>query len=835
MMANSVEEKIDLENAEQVKASKMSSAVKKAIRTKKKLKLVQAEKKIDLDEEEEVKASEMPSFVKFSAPRLVRDAKGEKKVEYFPAGGWKDKTKEEYAKMFNPSHKVICVVTGKINNITVFDFDTEQAYYDCIEKYPQLKKAYTVKTNKGFHIYCKYNPLQKTGVNQEKKIDVRNDGALAFGNMTKTEYGVTYKMIDNEKKIDIEMPQEFYDWVFPPSPPPPPKKKVEKKVRENEDAKKMYLKKQIVNIINTEVLDKMDDFRRIVWAMKNEGFTIEDVKKIAQKSNHYDEETYDEWFSSTKLWDSKTKKNACKMGTLIHYAKVSDTSKYLELYLQSKTGDLDTTDIGLAQIYLDILGDNLFYQEKKIYLYDTDENEWKRDGEGAFTKKNFREEMEKFYNKLIEEKDKQLNEIEGEEGKEGEIGELLKNIEDIKDAKKKIKSVTTLNNVLSAIKILMATLKKEIIFDTGDEQNYNIHFKNGVYELNTNTFRPRTKDDYVSLILSWDYEPEIVTEEARDEIWESIRRIVPDEEKRTCLLSYLHYCLTGDTSAQKYMNLVGYSGGNGKSHIIKMMGECFEFYTKKLSQGLFNVGNAKRHKEMIHLYEIPVRFAYLEEMDKDKKQDAEYLKDVVDGDKIPVEIMYGTTADVNLHAKITTSSNSNPNINFELPIMRRMIILLLEAKFAEVGERDKAGNLWLPDGVDIPEQNRYLKQEGKEKMFKCPIMKNAVFELLTRPEYKILYVPDSVKHHTTQVAEQGDTFMDRFAENFDLTGNDEDVVNKQVFMEIMNLQTNDLLKTISELKTVVQYKKDKKKDKVKGCFIGLKIKEEEKECLVPLP
>jgi phage/plasmid-associated DNA primase len=769
-------------------------------------------KKIDLDCEEDVKSISAMSFVKFSAPRLERNAKGKKEVKpFFPL--WKNKTVEEYAKMFKPSDKVICVLTGKINNITVFDFDKEGTYEECIEKHPELKQAYTVKTPKGFHVYCKYNPDYKTTANTKVGIDIRNDDAIVFGNLTNTDFGSKYVLLDNEKRLDLEMPKSFYEKVVPPSVQKvtKTKKKIVLKqavVKDSKEEAPTFAKK-VLQIIKPEYIDEMNNFRRIVWAMKNEGFSIADVEKVAKKSQHYDKDTFTSWFASTKLWDSKTNKNSCKIGTLIHFAKLSDEKKFYDTYIQhNSSSELNKSDIALAQIYLDILGDNLFYQDKKIYIYL--QNEWWCDTEGHFVKKNFFTEMTKYYAKLKDEINKQINEIENEEGKEDEVEGLLAQIEEIKECKSHIYKVNTLNNVLSAIKTLMATLKEEIIFDTNEEQIYNIHFKNGVFDLNTNTFRQRNKDDYVSMYLSWDYEPEIVTDEAKEQLWDSICKIEPCPERRKCLLSYLAYSLTGDCSKQKYLNLIGYTAANGKSHTFKMMSKCFEFYTKKLSSNIFNIGNEKRHKEIIHLYQNPVRFAFIEELDNKKKLDAEYMKDIVDGSKVPVEVMYGTSVDVALQAKIITSSNGDPNIKMDDAILRRIVNLYLKSQFVEIEEDD-----W--------ENRKFVRKDGAEKMFDCPIMKNAVFELLTRHEFKEFVIPDCVKNDTKDTADILNDFKDRFEAHYDITKNPEDVVNKHDFMEVLKISKTDLKKTISEMRQIgVDYNKDRKKDKVKGCFVGLK-------------
>ena len=51
-------------------------------------------------------------------------------------------------------HGCIGILTGKRSNITVIDCDTVESYNEKLEEYPEFKNYYTVKTNKGYHIYC---------------------------------------------------------------------------------------------------------------------------------------------------------------------------------------------------------------------------------------------------------------------------------------------------------------------------------------------------------------------------------------------------------------------------------------------------------------------------------------------------------------------------------------------------------------------------------------------------------------------------------------------------------------------------------------------------------
>ena len=66
--------------------------------------------------------------------------------------------KDNFKNYCNPSHKAAAIITGKMSNITVIDFDDKDCYESMVTKFPDLKKYRTIKTNKGYHIYCQYDP-----------------------------------------------------------------------------------------------------------------------------------------------------------------------------------------------------------------------------------------------------------------------------------------------------------------------------------------------------------------------------------------------------------------------------------------------------------------------------------------------------------------------------------------------------------------------------------------------------------------------------------------------------------------------------------------------------
>ena len=74
-------------------------------------------------------------------------------------------------------------LTGKVNNLTVLDFDLKSSYTAFTEKYEFLHDTLTVKTRKGFHVYLQYIPELASGtgkMNNYKSVDIINDKKLIF-------------------------------------------------------------------------------------------------------------------------------------------------------------------------------------------------------------------------------------------------------------------------------------------------------------------------------------------------------------------------------------------------------------------------------------------------------------------------------------------------------------------------------------------------------------------------------------------------------------------------------------------------------------------------------
>ena len=130
------------------------------------------------------------SFTSFTFP-CIKMENGKKKPIGMPS--WREINEDNYKEYINKDHHCRAIITGKLSGITVLDFDIDSSYHQMVENFPELKKVKTIKTNKGYHLYFKYDESVLTTVNgfdEYDGVDIRNDKAVVFAPPTK------YKMSD---------------------------------------------------------------------------------------------------------------------------------------------------------------------------------------------------------------------------------------------------------------------------------------------------------------------------------------------------------------------------------------------------------------------------------------------------------------------------------------------------------------------------------------------------------------------------------------------------------------------------------------------------------------
>ena len=127
----------------------------------------------------------MNNFTTFTFSKIVThiNKDGLEKKILKGLGPWAKVTKENMADYNKISDKVTAVIAGHLSNITILDVDSETSYDHLTTQHPELLHSYKVKTNKGYHIYFKYDSTIKTTTDaciNIPNIDIRNDGSFVI-------------------------------------------------------------------------------------------------------------------------------------------------------------------------------------------------------------------------------------------------------------------------------------------------------------------------------------------------------------------------------------------------------------------------------------------------------------------------------------------------------------------------------------------------------------------------------------------------------------------------------------------------------------------------------
>jgi hypothetical protein len=281
----------------------------------------------------------------------------------------------------------------------------------------------------------------------------------------------------------------------------------------------------------------------------------------------------------------------------------------------------------------------------------------------------------------------------------------------------------------------------------------------------------------------------------------------------------LGYCLTGHTGEQRLKFNIGYSAANGKTTEALIQAACFGLYCAELPKNIFAENNTKGHKFLLELIQSPVRYAYIEEMDRNKL-DEEMMKTWTDGKEKKVEVLFSTYYKAHSQAKFTSGSNKDPNTKGDQGFLRRGLLQYYNSRFVR-----KDCN---------PLKHVYPKIDKLEAHFSGDQgMKRAYLEMLLPHvvDYYTngLFIPDSAEKNLADTLECYDRLRTTLFDLYE-KGDEFDRISKDELMDALKANYEHRVKwedILPDLRSLgINYEKDLRitynGQSRRGAIIGLK-------------
>ena len=670
---------------------------------------------------------------------------------------------------------------------------------------------YEVKENTTFDIE---NDFEKLSVRYKNhpKFELNNNEFLLEALKTEKE-----ELQPKEKKMIVETPKD------------------ETTINNNE---------KIINLIKPETLGIFDDWKKIIFAMKNEGFSEEFARQTSNRaSGNFTPLTEEAW---EKIWNAET--SQLTMGTLRFYAKRDSPEEYEELNFKIFEPDKDikfccdqnTPDTYYAFLYEFLKPNNTLYIKEDDKYYTWINDKWIKENEkGAYLRSNIIETLTNYFKKLIQYYTFKKKEAEKDDLPIDSYKEAITNLNYRKAA---VNKTHQLNNIWTELKsmYLKNSLSHNIQFDMNPDI---IGFNNKKYNFKTKKFENIDYDDYISMSCNYDYEEP--KEDKIKIIEDIITKAFPNEERRKCYVSVMYNCLIGGAS-DKFIVANG-TGGNSKGVINELLRETLGDYAVEMATSVLtdkpktgaNPEVAKLDKKRLILSKEP---------NENDKIRCEMLKKVCGNSKITdARELYSNKTEIKLCG--TNIMEVNVKLGFDGKLQddigRRLMDILFESTFTDDPEI-----LNDPTRKNVYEKNIFYTTEEFKQDYRC-----ALFTYLIKNAETTIYMPECVKNDTKKYMDDNDNIYNWVLENYELTTNKEDVIKlKDMYEEYkksdeyQNTYKKDrkTLKTFTSEIITHKYLKSKYVDvlqdkfleskynckKMRSVLIGIKTNVDEQECYI---
>lgn len=535
------------------------------------------------------------------------------------------------------------------------------------------------------------------------------------------------------------------------------------KLQEQKTKNKKQLKVSVEEALKTSqrLLPMLADFRAeernewitIGWILYNIGEASPQALEQWMEFSSRCEDKYDE-ANCIYEWERMVKKDLT-LGTLRHFASIDSPQLYKEFKREQSEHyvkeSLNGSHNDIAKVLFSEYGNEFVCASiaGKTWFQFKD-HKWEEIEEGVFLREKISEDIVTKYSDIGSELFTKLASVQ-DKGEEAMFNARLKQVQKIIS---NLKSSPYKNNIMKeAMEVFYDRRFKQKL----DQNPYIIGFKNGVYDLKLNEFRPGRPEDFVNKTIPIDYTVYNESDEIVQNVIEFLIKVFPDETIRTYFLDTYSDIFVGGNKQKKVYMWTG-EGDNAKSITQKffelMLGELAikfntQYFTgKKVASGSANPELSRAAP--------PVRHATMEEPDADEQLNIGELKKLSGGDSYWARDLFErgkSTREVFPMFMLTFICNKLPKLKYsDKATWNRIRVIPFEATFVEPGE---------PCPTTLEEQ---LKQKrfpmDKEFGKNIPRMVSAFawYLLQWRQKVNVRVEPEKVREATAIYRRQNDIY-----------------------------------------------------------------------------
>lgn len=311
-----------------------------------------------------------------------------------------------------------------------------------------------------------------------------------------------------------------------------------------------------------------------------------------------------------------------------------------------------------------------------------------------------------------------------------------------------------------------------------------IGFKNGVYDLRKNVFRDGQYEDYISIVIDYEYSKS--SEIQLKSVESYFNKIMPIEEERELFLLLLSTILSG-RHLEKFIVCTGV-GRNGKDTtftylIKKVMGPYYyscnpTALTQKIKSDQ-NVSIANFDKKRVVITSEP---------DADETIKTSMVKCLTGSDETAMRTLYSNKTKVNLNETLFMLCNEKPALDrSEQAMLDRLIVIPFRCTFKPTQFMQENG---LVEGENyVYTANENIKSDAYLEQMKLPTFNYLLpyYRKFRKDGYLIQSIPDSIKQLNESYMEESDEFMNWFNSEYERTTSKDDILKlADVFQNYCN-------------------------------------------------